>query len=79
LLGLAHRPQVPSYRRRVDKIIRQQLDPATITRRGSGHWHQADWLRVLDLRLANDHLVSAIKPYEGFGDVDHTIKELMSL
>jgi hypothetical protein len=23
--------------------------------------------------------VSAIKPYEGFGDVDHTIKELMSL
>jgi hypothetical protein len=22
--------------------------------------------------------VSAIKPYEGFGDVDHTIKELMS-
>jgi hypothetical protein len=24
-------------------------------------------------------LVSAIKPYEGFGDVDHTIKEIMSL
>jgi hypothetical protein len=23
--------------------------------------------------------VSAIKPYEGFGDVDHTIKELMNL
>jgi hypothetical protein len=23
--------------------------------------------------------VSAIKPYEGFGDVDHTIKKLMSL
>jgi hypothetical protein len=23
--------------------------------------------------------VSAIKPYEGFGDVDHTIKELISL
>jgi hypothetical protein len=23
--------------------------------------------------------VSAIKPYEGFGDVDHTIKELMSI
>jgi hypothetical protein len=23
--------------------------------------------------------VSAIKPFEGFGDVDHTIKELMSL
>jgi hypothetical protein len=23
-------------------------------------------------------IVSAIKPYEGFGDVDHTIKELMS-
>jgi hypothetical protein len=25
------------------------------------------------------NIVSAIKPYEGFGDVDHTIKELMSL
>jgi hypothetical protein len=24
------------------------------------------------------NFVSAIKPYEGFGDVDHTIKELMS-
>jgi hypothetical protein len=24
-------------------------------------------------------IVSEIKPYEGFGDVDHTIKELMSL
>jgi hypothetical protein len=24
-------------------------------------------------------IVSAIKPYEGFGDVDHTIKELMRL
>jgi hypothetical protein len=23
--------------------------------------------------------VSAIKPYEGFGDIDHTIKDLMSL
>jgi hypothetical protein len=23
--------------------------------------------------------VSAVKPYEDFGDVDHTIKELMSL
>jgi hypothetical protein len=23
--------------------------------------------------------VSAIKPFEGLGDVDHTIKELMSL
>jgi hypothetical protein len=23
-------------------------------------------------------IVSAIKPYEGFGDVDHTIKDLMS-
>jgi hypothetical protein len=23
-------------------------------------------------------IVNAIKPYEGFGDVDHTIKELMS-
>jgi hypothetical protein len=24
-------------------------------------------------------IVRAIKPYEGFGDVDHTIKDLMSL
>jgi hypothetical protein len=24
------------------------------------------------------YIVSAIKPYERFGDVDHTIKELMS-
>jgi exonuclease III len=34
-------------------------------------------------RRTSDHVpllvVSAIKPYEGFGDVDHTIKELMSL
>jgi hypothetical protein len=31
-------------------------------------------------RYQNDKLiVSAIKLYEGFGDVDHTIKELMSL
>jgi hypothetical protein len=29
--------------------------------------------------LAQAETVSAIKPYEGFGDVDHTIKELMSL
>jgi hypothetical protein len=56
LLGLAHRFQVPSHRRRVDKIIRQQLDPATTTRRGSGHWRQADWLRILDLWRADDYL-----------------------
>jgi hypothetical protein len=31
------------------------------------------------LALGQWHIVSAIKPYEGFGDVDHTIKELMSL
>jgi hypothetical protein len=30
-------------------------------------------------KRANIGIVSAIKPYEGFGDVDHTIKELMSL
>jgi hypothetical protein len=30
-------------------------------------------------RLGIGASVSAIKPYEGFGDVDHTIKELMSL
>jgi hypothetical protein len=32
--------------------------------------------QILKLYVAS---VSAIKPYEGFGDVDHTIKELMSL
>jgi hypothetical protein len=31
------------------------------------------------LTVVGDETVSAIKPYEGFGDVDHTIKELMSL
>jgi hypothetical protein len=36
LLGLARRLQVPSYHRRVDEIICQQLDPATTTRRGFG-------------------------------------------
>jgi hypothetical protein len=30
-------------------------------------------------RPANPVSVSAINPYEGFGDVGHTIKELMSL
>jgi hypothetical protein len=51
LLGLAHCLHVPSHRRRVDKIIRQQLDPAVNTRRGFGQWHRADWLCFLDLRL----------------------------
>jgi hypothetical protein len=32
-----------------------------------------------EFRRTTGKLVSAIKPYEGFGDVDHTIKELMSL
>jgi hypothetical protein len=35
--------------------------------------------RVAERRGMKEALpVSAIKPYEGFGDVDHTIKELMS-
>jgi hypothetical protein len=46
LLGLAHRLQVPSHRCRVDKIVRQQLEPATTTHHGFGHWRQADWLRA---------------------------------
>jgi hypothetical protein len=58
LLGLAHRLHVASYRRWVDKVIRQQFDPTTTTRRGSGHWRQADWLRVLDLWRANDYFQS---------------------
>jgi hypothetical protein len=58
LLSLAHRLHVTSYHRWVDKIIRQQLDPATTTRRGSEHWRRADWLRVLDLWRANDYFQS---------------------
>jgi hypothetical protein len=56
LLGLAHYLQVTSYRRWVDKIIHQQLGPATTTRRGFGHWCRTDWLHVLDLWQANDYL-----------------------
>jgi hypothetical protein len=50
LLGLAHRLQVTSYRRRVDRLICQQLNPTTTTRGGSRHWRRTDWLRILDLR-----------------------------
>jgi hypothetical protein len=58
LLVLAHRLQVRSYRRRVNKFIRQQLDPATTTRRGFGNWRRADWLHVLDLWQSDDYLQS---------------------
>jgi hypothetical protein len=58
LLGLADRLQMPSYRCRIDQVIRQQLDPATTTRGGFGHRCRADGLRVLDLRGANGHLQS---------------------
>jgi hypothetical protein len=34
--------------------------------------------RTASLAGIGSSSVSAIKPYEGFGDVDHTIKELMS-
>jgi hypothetical protein len=50
LFGLAHRLQVVSYRLRVDKVIRQQLNPTTTTRGDSRHWRRTDWLRILDLR-----------------------------
>jgi hypothetical protein len=33
------------------------------------------WTHLKQVRAC----VSAIKPYEGFGDVDHAIKELMSV
>jgi hypothetical protein len=36
-------------------------------------------LKVTVGLMKMEAVVSAIKPYEGFGDVDHTIKELMSL
>jgi hypothetical protein len=49
---------VPSHRHRVDQIVSQQLEPAMTTRRGSGHWHGADWLRVLDLWQTDDDLQS---------------------
>jgi hypothetical protein len=32
-----------------------------------------------NLKYVYGPCVSAIKPYEGFGDVDHIIKELMNL
>jgi hypothetical protein len=35
-------------------------------------------IAVSNRNFAAGVCVSAIKPYEGFGDVDHTIKELMS-
>jgi hypothetical protein len=41
LFGLAHRLQVTSHRRRVDKVICQQLNPTT-TRGGSRHWRRTD-------------------------------------
>jgi hypothetical protein len=49
---------MPSHRCRIDQVVRQQLDPATITRGGFGHRCRADGLRVLDLRGTNDHLQS---------------------
>jgi hypothetical protein len=55
LLGLAHRFQVTSYRRRVDKVVRQKFNPTTTTRGGSRHWRRADWLRILDLRRTDDY------------------------
>jgi hypothetical protein len=58
LLGLAHRLQVASYRRRVDEIICQQLNSTTTTRGGSRHWRRADRLRVLDLWRKDDNLQS---------------------
>jgi hypothetical protein len=47
-----------SHRCQIDQVVRQQLDPATTTRSGFGHRRRADWLRVLDLRRADDHLQS---------------------
>jgi hypothetical protein len=58
LIGLAHRFQVTSHHRWVDKIIRQQLDPASTTCRGPRHWHRADWLRILNFWRANDYFQS---------------------
>jgi hypothetical protein len=37
LLSLAHRLQVTCYRRRVDKVVCQELNPTTTTRGGSRH------------------------------------------
>jgi hypothetical protein len=42
-------------------------------------WAATPCLCLGGARVADRLCVSAIKPYEGFGDVDHTIKELMSL
>jgi hypothetical protein len=58
LLGLAHRFQVLCYRRWVDKVVCQELNPTTTTRGGSGHWCRADWLRILNLRRTDDYFQS---------------------
>jgi hypothetical protein len=38
---------VTCHRRRVDKVVCQEFNPATTTRIGSRHWRQADWLCIL--------------------------------
>jgi hypothetical protein len=60
---------------------------ASVRRMESIETDQDEMLRSSAIRKSHRHPnetprqrgVSAIKPYEGFGDVDHTIKELMSL
>jgi hypothetical protein len=49
---------MPSHRCRIDQVVHQQLDPVATTSGGFSHRCRADWLRVLDLRQANDHLQS---------------------
>jgi hypothetical protein len=46
------------HRRRLDKIVREQLYPAATTRGGLRHQRRADGLCVLDLRGADSHLQS---------------------
>jgi hypothetical protein len=46
------------HRRRLDKIVREQLYPAATTRGGLRHRRRADGLCVLDLGGADSHLQS---------------------
>jgi hypothetical protein len=50
LLGLAHRLQVTRYCRRVDKVVRQELDPTTTTRGGPRHRCRTNRLGILNFR-----------------------------
>jgi hypothetical protein len=66
--------------------IQKLLYAVVLARRKLRHYFEAHPVTVVSsfplgeiIRNPDARAVSAIKPYESFGDVDHTIKELMSL